>query len=136
MAKVRSNNGGGDPNKVNTKDYSKVYNQDQQRSMSNQFKGDKRGMAAAIKEDIGNTNLKKYRYGTQGHQEQVKQSMANESRRTAENKAGTGTTPSNTAGRSAYIERTSTDATKLDKYTKTDNPTNSKTTVKKYTIKK
>ncbi len=137
MARVRSNNsdGGGDKkyvtSKVNTKDYSSVYNREQQQQMSNEFKGDKRTMAAAIKKDLGNTEIKRYPAGSQGHQQSAHQSLENQVKRTQENQAGTGTTPSNTEARDKYIERTSTEATKLDKYTKTDNPTGGTTTTKK-----
>jgi hypothetical protein len=87
MAKVRTNNGG-DPNKVPTKDYKKVYNQAQLEKMSKEHGDDPKNYAAAIKKDIGNDKLPRARYGTEGHKQAVKESMANTAKRMEENKPG------------------------------------------------
>lgn len=82
---MKMNKDGGDKNKVPTKDYKKVYNEQQLQKMSAEHGDHPRQYAAAIKKDIGNDKLPRARYGTAGHQEAVKQSMANTAKRMAEN---------------------------------------------------
>ncbi len=122
MAKM-SSTGGGDKtyttNKVNTKNYKKVYRPDQNKQMSksSEFGDDNRAKAAAIKTDLGNDKLKRAPYGSKVAQESAHKSLENQVKKTEANMSGGGSAPVNNAAKEAAIKGESTVA---DKYAASD----------------